>query len=273
MPPKTIHLVRHAQGYHNLTPTNHSMPDPTLTPFGESQCQSLSTTFPHPPSPTSFLTVSSPLKRTLTTTLLTFPSISPTHPILAYHLFQETSSLPCDIASPLSKLKKEYAGKSIDFSLLEEEERERGSEGWRTKMGKWGTSKGALERRAREAREWLWRRGEEEVVVVTHGGFLHWLTGSWEGYDRSTGLGTGWQNTEFRTYSFRDESAPGPEYEIVETEESRKRRDSEKVRAEEMEMRRVKKLDGGRKDEWKRGVEVQSKVRAISRERDFVGGY
>merc|ERR1712093_665387 len=64
----TIHCVRHAQGFHNLSLANHTIPDPLLTPHGKSQCQTLSSTFPSPSKITHL--VSSPLRRTLYTPLL-----------------------------------------------------------------------------------------------------------------------------------------------------------------------------------------------------------
>ena len=42
-----VHCVRHAQGYHNLSVANHSMPDPSLTPLGEEQCRQLRKDFPY----------------------------------------------------------------------------------------------------------------------------------------------------------------------------------------------------------------------------------
>ena len=64
-------------------------------------------------------------------------------------------------------------------------------EGWNVKTAdsKWAPSSEALSRRAREARRYvreqmveLQKRGEKdpEVVVVCHGGFLHYLTEDWE---------------------------------------------------------------------------------------------
>ncbi|KAJ5354987.1 uncharacterized protein N7496_012199 [Penicillium cataractarum] len=50
--------------------------------------------------------------------------------------------------------------------------------------------------RALYIRRWLKARPEKEIVVVSHGGFLHFLTDDWE--DGSTG----WANTECRTYEF-----------------------------------------------------------------------
>jgi hypothetical protein len=56
-------------------------------------------------------------------------------------------------------------------------------------------------------------------VVVTHGGYLHYFTEDWEGAERGTG--TGWENTEWRSYEFVEGSG---EASFRETRQSRERR-------------------------------------------------
>ena len=109
----------------------------------------------------------------------------------------------------------------VDLSLVHE--------GWNNKQGKWSPSASAIEARAREARLFLRNLGtqaaangdeDRHIVVVTHGGYLHYFTEDWEGHEKFTG--TGWANTEFRSYEFveGDEAGAG----LVETQESRERR-------------------------------------------------
>ena len=66
---------------------------------------------------------------------------------------------------------------------------------------------------------------EDHVVVITHGGLLHYLTEDWIG---SAELGgTGWDNCEVRSYRFvgeDEEGAPDNNAGIEETQESRRRR-------------------------------------------------
>ena len=62
-------------------------------------------------------------------------------------------------------------GKPIDLGLV--------YEGWNNNLGKWVLTEEAIEARAREARQWLRSRPEKEIVVVTHGGLLHYLTEDW----------------------------------------------------------------------------------------------
>jgi hypothetical protein len=45
--------------------------------------------------------------------------------------------------------------------------------------GKWAPAIGSLIKRAEVARQWLSERPETEIVVVTHGCFLHFLTDDW----------------------------------------------------------------------------------------------
>ncbi|EDN10066.1 phosphoglycerate mutase [Histoplasma capsulatum] len=224
MPP-IIHCVRHAQGYHNLSHANHILSDPLLTPHGESQCRALSAEFPH--HSRIDLVVASPLRRTLYTALLSFEDQikSKGLKIVALPEIQETSDVPCDVGSDLAVLRKEVEenGMPVDLELVGED--------WNSKKGKWAPSAEAIANRAREARRWLKARPEKEIVVVSHGGFLHYFTEDWQ--DSTLYQGTGWRNTEYRTFTFtsstdRDDlygrPVDGDNASLVETCESRTRR-------------------------------------------------
>ncbi len=190
-----VHCVRHAQGgtsqlvplckllkpsgYHNLSVANHSMLDPSLTPFGEQQCRELVEKFPFHDS--IDLLVASPLRRTIYTTLLGFkPEIERGMTVIALPEIQETADVPCDTGTDIGLLKKEMEGKPVDLSRV--------MEGWNSKTGRWAPTAKALENRAREARQWLKARPEKEIVVVTHGGLLHYLTEEWTDYKKSWGM-------------------------------------------------------------------------------------
>jgi broad specificity phosphatase PhoE len=45
-----------------------------------------------------------------------------------------------------------------------------------------------LKERARAARRWLKARPEKEIVMVTHGGFLHYFTEDWEDSSQFQGV-------------------------------------------------------------------------------------
>lgn len=174
-----VHCVRHAQGYHNLSVANHSMPDPSLTSLGEEQCRQLKKDFPYHTSVQ--LLVASPLRRTIYTALHAFtPELDQGMTIIALPEAQETADVPCDTGTDADELKEEMKGKPVDLS--------RCAKGWNIKTGRWAPTAGALEKRAREARQWLKARPEKEVVLVTHGGFLHYFTEDWSDYNGSLGM-------------------------------------------------------------------------------------
>lgn len=234
----TIICVRHAQGYHNLTVENHKLHDPDLTPYGKEQCANLAKTFPYHSSVD--LLVCSPLRRTIYTTLLGFqPDIERgVVPVVALPEAQETSDLPCDTGSDPPILTKEFEKQPVDLSRV--------MDGWNSKAGRWAPDEGAIEKRALEARQWMKARPEKQIVLVTHGGFLHWFTQDWQGFNDGAGehtvsvtwvprkdgtgadelwSGTGWKNVEYRAYQFKDDGSDS----LVETAESREaRRGTEK---------------------------------------------
>lgn len=170
MPP-TIHFVRHGQGVHNTGSGNYSIQDPKLTPVGIDQCLNLRRTFPL--SDKVGLVVASPLTRTIETALQAFePIITRTGTsIIALPELQETGDIPCDTGSPLKVLERNYAGKPVDLGLLDGE--------WHVKRGKYAQTDPKITARARAARRWLKDRAESDIVVVTHGGYLHYITEDW----------------------------------------------------------------------------------------------
>ncbi|MCJ1402537.1 hypothetical protein MMC11_005757 [Xylographa trunciseda] len=241
----TVHFVRHAQGYHNLSIGNQSMHDPSLTPLGEAQCYQLCQDFPYHGSVD--LLVASPLRRTLYTMLLGFqPEVKRGLTIIALPEAQELADLPCDTGSNVQLLREEFHDQAIDFSLVEE--------GWNSKEGKWAADAEFVEKRAREVRQWLKARPEKDIVLVTHGGFLHFLTEDWS--DSTLLHGSGWANTEFRSYNFTLES--GDNASIVETAASRQRRRGSETPLSQTEQRELKAAKQNLWDE--RGYFLQSKV-------------
>lgn len=76
-------------------------------------------------------------------------------------------------------LVKEMADTPVDLSLLEK--------GWEIKKGRWASTGEAIEKRAREARQWLRARPEKEIALVGHGGLLHYLTEDWSGSEKYAG--------------------------------------------------------------------------------------
>ncbi|KAK3939078.1 histidine phosphatase superfamily [Diplogelasinospora grovesii] len=228
--PTYIHLVRHAQGFHNLTTINHQIRDPELTPLGKQQCATLCKGFPHHDKITHL--VSSPMRRTLYTCLLSFAPAAkrPGMKVIALPEVQEVSCLPCDTGFSPRRLVAEFETDSahlgaVDFSRVDDR--------WNDKTEKspWAPDMTKLETRARNARVWLRELGrtyEQEtgrdahIVVVTHGGILHFITQDWDGVMPERG--TGWDNTEYRSYRFADPEGKDEEAKLQETDVSWRRR-------------------------------------------------
>lgn len=166
MPPR-IHLLRHAQGQHQLEPTsqNSLLHDPPLTPHGRLQSKSFASTFPLETYPIDLI-CASPLRRTIQTAQICFPS-SP-RPIILLPDAQEASDLPSDTGSEWGVLEGEF-GDAVDGGLV--------GEGWNSKKGEYASDVASLEARARRLRGWLRGREEREVAVVGHGLFWHFLVG------------------------------------------------------------------------------------------------
>ncbi|KAF3912484.1 hypothetical protein ABW20_dc0105335 [Dactylellina cionopaga] len=201
MPPRLVHLVRHAQGHHNVNSQYH-IRDPDLTAKGHAQCYKLAATFPYHSNLTRVLC--SPLKRTIQTTLESFhPAISrlasndPGWKIITSPISKENPSLPGYDHLPL-----------LDFSLVESDAPE-----WPAKQGQFASK--AVVTRASKARRYLYDNfgKDEEVVVVSHGGFLDYLTGEWRNHDVS--VGTPWGNTDWGSYEIVEEKG---EVKLVEVE-------------------------------------------------------
>ncbi|KAI1147715.1 histidine phosphatase superfamily [Nemania diffusa] len=219
-----IHLVRHAQGYHNLNLDNQWLRDPDLTELGKQQCDELNKQFPNHDKITHL--VASPIRRTIFTCQLSFAqAVKGGKKIIALPDAQEVSLFPCDVGSDLESLKNEF-GDLVDFQLVTED--------WnkKTPESKYYPEPQKLEARARTARIWLRdlvkdAGDDTHVVLVTHGGILHFLTEDWSGIQ--PGRGTGWENTEYRSYEFVDKTGQDPNASLEELPESRRRRQGSEI--------------------------------------------
>ncbi|ATY59518.1 phosphoglycerate mutase family [Cordyceps militaris] len=220
----TIHLVRHAQGYHNLSVENEKLHDPDLTPLGEQQCRNLRAAFPHHARLTRL--VASPMRRTLWTCIRAFGGDGDGGPIVALDTLQELSDQPSDTGSDVAVLAKEF-GDAADLSRVRDGV-------WTDKLGDtpFEPTKDKIEARAREARRALRElagvQTDGHIVVVTHGAFLHFLTDEFQ--DLPNGGATSWENCEYRSYQFADPTGADDGAAIVETDESWQRRRGDKPR-------------------------------------------
>jgi broad specificity phosphatase PhoE len=193
MAPRSVHFVRHAEGYHN-SENNENIPDPDLTPKGRKQCEHLASTFPY--FDRVDLVCASPIRRAIQTALISMEPYlqSGKNNILALPLAQEATDKPANTPSDIERLEKEY-GDVVNFHRCSDTYTD-----YNTKKGRWAPDGEALEHRALELRRFLRDRDEQEIVVVSHGDFLHYVTGEIN-EDGSQAKGW-WTNTECRSYRF-----------------------------------------------------------------------
>lgn len=127
------------------------------------------------------------MRRTLHTCLRSFaPVVQSGKKVIALPDAQEVSILPCDIGSDPDTLKLEF-GEQVDFALV------RPSWNDKSESSKYYPVPGKLEVRARDVRLWLRELAkgagdDSQIVLVTHGGILHFLTEDWDGIAPEKGM-------------------------------------------------------------------------------------
>ncbi|XP_027346182.1 phosphoglycerate mutase-like protein 1 isoform X2 [Abrus precatorius] len=195
---KTIHLVRHAQGIHNVEGDKNYKAymnplyfDAHLTPLGWQQVDNLRK---HVRASGLInridLVVASPLLRTLQTAVGVFggegytdktdvlplmlanagnscrAAISSLNcpPIVAVELCREHLGVhPCDRRRSVSEY--QFLFPAVDFSLIDSDE----DSWWKANVRE---TKEELAARGLKFLNWLWTRKEKEIAIVTHSGFL-----------------------------------------------------------------------------------------------------
>jgi broad specificity phosphatase PhoE len=167
---KVVHLVRHAQGEHNVAGEedysyyqDEAYADAALTDKGVKQCQSLASIHE---ITTAELLVVSPMTRTLQTATISFPSLVGKCPWLALESVREQSGFhPCDRRRPVSEYKTEF--QHVDFGLVGDDE----DPLYHLHAGEREPDMHVAERSS-QFFAWLRQRPEKEIVVVTHSAFL-----------------------------------------------------------------------------------------------------
>ncbi|CAI0548433.1 unnamed protein product [Linum tenue] len=189
---KILHLVRHAQGVHNVAGAqDHSALmspryfDANLSPLGSQQVRDLSSYVVSSGILAKIqLVVTSPLSRTIETAVkvfdrkLTSESVQNSGddaaemsdvnypPILAYELCRERLGLhPCDKRRTVTEYRSLYP--DVDFSLIESDD---------DVMWKPDARETFAEVAARGLKfmNWLWTRPEKEIAIVCHDRFLQY---------------------------------------------------------------------------------------------------
>ncbi|VAH40728.1 unnamed protein product [Triticum turgidum subsp. durum] len=196
---KTIYLVRHAQGIHNVEGEkdfaaykSHALLDAQLTPLGWSQVDTLRDHVTKCGLAKKIeLVIVSPLLRTIQTAVGVFgggnyidgASASPLMvegagnserqpisslncpPFLAVEACREHLGVhPCDKRSSITKYRTLFP--AIDFSLIENDE----DVLWEPDVRETNES---VALRGMKFFDWLWTREEKEIAIVSHSGFLY----------------------------------------------------------------------------------------------------
>lgn len=226
--------IRHGQGYHNLSPENEQKyHDPDLTKTGREQCERLRDRFPYLDGIDCIMT--SPIRRTIQTALIGLePAIEKRGlKLILVPRAQETSDKPSDTGSSVKALEKEFGDKLDERRMVED---------WSSNQGKWTMDAPHIETNVVELRKFIKSLDFKHVALVAHGGvsvllslhyccsfackilanyrqFLHYFTEDWSD-NPGEESGTGWVNTEFRTYEY----VKGEGGHLKELAESRKRR-------------------------------------------------
>lgn len=162
---KTIFFVRHAEAHHNPT-KDYRLKDPMLTASGVEQALRIRQDFPVDALANVELIVCSPMKRTLQTCQLAFGQQINWRGVRVELLseLQECGGLPCDIGSPVSELADSFPAFTDEISKL--------SPDWHSKSGLNDTTHDAASEKAQFLKQWLLKRPENVIIVISHGGTL-----------------------------------------------------------------------------------------------------
>ncbi|KAB2571557.1 Histidine phosphatase superfamily clade-1 [Lasiodiplodia theobromae] len=211
MPP-TLILIRHAEALHNVD-KDYSIPDPVLSQLGLQQCTELRDHLrqgKERPQVSELaeraeLIVVSPMRRTLQTALLGLDwLVEKGVPLRPDAGWQENSDKPCDTGSPVSVLQKEFP--SVDFQTVDPIYPEKVEPA----TNPYAFSRRAVVARGQTCLEWLHKRPEKVIVVVSHSGFL-----------RCSVSQRRYANADYRVFDFEERKGDGAyrlrEWEITES--------------------------------------------------------
>jgi broad specificity phosphatase PhoE len=198
---KRLHVVRHAEGTHNVNQDYKDMSkhgiDARLTDKGKEQCHRLASSSSTCPTMSQVLkgtelVVTSPLTRCLQTALLSFPTLTenPRIPFVALESIRETVNYACDRRRPISELLSLESSSStcleMDANRVNFEEIQHDHDHlWDSYEQRLGSSSSSQAResaelhrvadRARDFFTWIRDRSEQEMIVCTHSAFLRVL--------------------------------------------------------------------------------------------------
>jgi len=182
--------------------------DPGLTPRGKEEARQFPQLYEYHIKPT--LVVSSPLRRCLQTTAIAFGPMIHSGELraLAHPGLQEISNDICDTGTPLDDLRREFPEIQFRDELFPQDAWPR-SDQFEKSGTIYANKPTLLRRRAVEFREWLRDVEDTEIIVVTHGGFVHFLYDDWRGFP-----GESWSNgVQLENAEALPMTLPGPQCE------------------------------------------------------------
>ncbi|KAI0533238.1 histidine phosphatase superfamily [Xylaria digitata] len=170
MPP-TIHIMRHGESEHNVSPNGDALRDPNLTYHGQLNAQGLGPLLPHMTKVRRI--ISSPLRRAIQTSLLVFDDlIKQDMKILVLPELKEAGWRASNTGSSAQELREEF-GFVLELGHL--------SNGWWYRdIGRNGREDEKVAERARQARSYIRTiakdlNDDEHIVIVTHRGVVKHL--------------------------------------------------------------------------------------------------
>lgn len=203
MPP-TLILIRHAQALHNVDQRYH-LHDPDLSELGFEQLKPLrQNLMAHPLAQNAGLIVTSPMRRTIQTTLGSVDwLIAKGIKVEADADWQENSAKPCDTGTHVTALGEEFP--VVDFSSLDPVYPDKS-----TPAGsRYAYNKKALLARGQSALQKLYNRPEKVIIVVSHSGFLRECVSGWWYF-----------NSDYRIFDFEERASDDQPYALKQSVET-----------------------------------------------------
>lgn len=170
---KIVHVVRHAEGYHNVAGKidpafgylRESLEDAELTDNGINQCKTLAKKVENAVKNVEMIVVS-PLNRTMQTVKYSFPYLLGKVPCIAVEEIRETTGMhPCDRRLSIRHHKPRY-----EFVNFDEVSHDDDPLYYQYMLRE---PQVHVIQRAMKFIEWLKHRPEKEIIIVSHGNYLH----------------------------------------------------------------------------------------------------
>jgi len=161
------------------------------------------------------LVVTSPLRRCLQTAMYAFGSQanSGTIQIIAHPDLQEVSNRPCDTGTPLDLLRTEFPMIEFPEELFPDCWPRSADEMPKKEDTIYDDKPELLYARSVRIKQWIKDADAEEIVVVTHGSFAHFLVNDWAGAPGAS-MSVAFQlaNGVARTLTMPGKTLPGIEF-------------------------------------------------------------